>query len=96
MKHIYLQNMTLLELENLFDKKINNAFSKHLESQKPNRQKLLNRKEVSSLLRISLVTLSKLTSSGKLKGYRVGKKILYKEAEIESFLIQITPLKSKK
>jgi len=58
--------------------------------------RFLSRKETASLLHVSLVTLAKLTSSGKLKSYRVSKKILYKESEILEALTLVNPLKLKK
>lgn len=46
----------------------------------------LTRKQVSEKYQISLPTLNKITKSGKLQGYRLGGKVLYKAAEVEAAL----------
>ena len=53
----------------------------------------LGRKEVASRFQISLPTLNTYTSSGKVQGYRIGRRVLYKLAEIEAAL---SPIKTKK
>ena len=43
---------------------------------------LLNKKEVAEMLKISLVTIHKYLKSGKLKYYRLGRRIYFKKGEI--------------
>ena len=49
----------------------------------------LTRKEVSEILKVSLVTLSDWNKKGILKPYRLGNLIRYKRKEIENALISI-------
>ena len=49
----------------------------------------LTRKEVSEILKVSLVTLSDWNKKGILKPYRLGNLIRYKSKEIENALISI-------
>ena len=49
----------------------------------------LTRKEVSKILKVSLVTLSDWNKKGVLKPYRLGNLIRYKTTEIEESLIAI-------
>ena len=49
----------------------------------------LTRKQTSTLLGISLVTLSEWTKEGKIKGYRIASRIRYKRHEIEQSLLTI-------
>jgi excisionase family DNA binding protein len=60
------------------------------------KDKYLTRHEVAKLLRISLPTLNELTKKGKLIGYRIGGRVLYKESEVESSLHQIVTSKYKR
>jgi excisionase family DNA binding protein len=58
--------------------------------------KLLSRREVSKLLRISLPTLNDWTKQGWLKSYKLGRRVLYKQLEVEEALSTVTSLKHKK
>ena len=49
----------------------------------------LTRKQTSTILNISLITLHKWTKEGKIKGYRIGSRIRYKRHEIEQSLLKI-------
>jgi len=59
-------------------------------------QELITRNEVAKKLRISLPTLSMLTKSGAIKGYRVGRRVLYRWGEVKNALPQIEYLKYKR
>lgn len=56
----------------------------------------LSRKEVAKLLRIALPTLHDYTKQGRLKAYKIGSRVLYKEVEVKAALEGITTLKHKK
>lgn len=58
--------------------------------------KYLTRKEVKELLSISYPTLSAYTKTGKLRGYRIGGRVLYKDQEIAQSLKEIESLKYKR
>jgi excisionase family DNA binding protein len=54
------------------------------------------RKETATKIHVSLPTLNELTKSGKLKAYRIGGRVLYKESEIEASLISIQAAKYRR
>ena len=56
----------------------------------------LTRKDVAERLHISLATLNDYTKSGKLKGYRINGRVLYREDEIFSALTAVEPLKYRR
>lgn len=80
MNQILLHSLTLEELlsaiEVLLDKKLQPA--------KPAKSKpvYLSRKEVASLLMITLPTLHDWTKLGWLKSYKIGTRVLYKESDV--------------
>jgi excisionase family DNA binding protein len=49
-----------------------------------NPDEYITRKEAAAILHITLPTLLKLSVSGKIKGYRIGSRILYKRKEINA------------
>ncbi|PZP52441.1 MAG: DNA-binding protein [Pseudopedobacter saltans] len=53
------------------------------------KEKYLSRKETAVQLRVSLPTLTQYTKLGKIKGYRLGTRVLYKESELELALQKI-------
>ena len=55
----------------------------------------LTRREVCDLLKISLATLHYYSKDGILKGYRIGGRVLYKTAEVNSSVQEIQSLKYK-
>lgn len=50
---------------------------------------LITRQETAKKLHISLPTLSELTKGGFIKGYRIGRRVLYKWQEVKNDLQQI-------
>lgn len=56
----------------------------------------LNRFEVVELLKISLPTLTNWTKEGILQSYRIGKRVLYREDEVNSSLEKVRNLKYKR
>lgn len=63
---------------------------------KGNEVNYLTRKETADKLHISLPTLNEYTKIGKLKGYRINGRVLYKEEEINSALTAVETLKYKR
>lgn len=53
----------------------------------------ITRKEAADILHITLPTLNNRTTEGKLKGYRMGRRVLYKRGEIEG---SATPMATNK
>lgn len=60
------------------------------------KENFLTRHEVAKKLRISLPTLNEFTKNGRITGYRIGGRVLYKESEIEASLCQIVASKYKR
>jgi excisionase family DNA binding protein len=52
-----------------------------------------SRNQAAEMLHITLPTLNKYTRSGKIKGYRMGIRVLYKKTELEKALQEIPSLK---
>jgi excisionase family DNA binding protein len=53
----------------------------------------LTRSQVAKKLNVTLFTINEWTKKGKITGYRVGRRVLYKEHELDKALI---PMKTKK
>lgn len=53
-------------------------------------EEYITREETAKKLRISLPTLNTLTKSGKLLGYRIGRRVLYKLTEVEKSIEAIS------
>jgi excisionase family DNA binding protein len=71
------------ELETLLGDIVKRELSKALQPTAPTpKANLLTRKQTAKLLGISLPTLSDYTNKGKLRSYRLGGSIRYKESEV--------------
>ena len=81
---IILQDVTIDDLQEMISSTIDEKLNHFLHQKEL--QKYLTRKEVSKLLSISLPTLNEYTKTGKLKGYRIGGRVLYRADEIEDSL----------
>jgi len=95
MEALFLQGITIQGIENIIEEKLRKVLSENSNSdyKKPPVSNYLSRKQTASLLHISLVTLASLTSSGRLKSYRIGKRVLYRQDEVEEALTEIKPYK---
>lgn len=63
------------------------------QSQPETTKEYLTRYQVKDLLNSSLPTVDRLTRDGVLKGYRFGRKVLFKSEEVNSSLEEIQALK---
>lgn len=54
------------------------------------------RQELKDFLHISYPTINRLEKNGKIKGYRIGGRVLYKKDQIEGALTQIPSVKYKR
>jgi excisionase family DNA binding protein len=83
MEQIFLNGINVEQLlekiGKLLDSRLNNTATPKTQIQ----PQYLSRKEVCTLLKISLPTLSERTKAGFLQSYRVGNRVLYKLTEIE-------------
>lgn len=66
--------------------------------QKPEepKEKLLTGAEVRELLHVSQMTLHNWKSSGKLKSWKIGNRVLFKEEEVKAALTAQVPLKYRR
>lgn len=80
---VQIQEVSVEDLTNLIKNSIRNEFAGFM-NQNPisTKENLLSRKEVLEMLKISEVTLWNYEKQGKIKGYGIGGRRLYKESEI--------------
>ncbi len=101
MPNLYLEGISISELEALIRKTVEEVWNNKVESegkkirlqpwnknQLPDKT-LLSRKETATLLSISLVTLHNWTIQGRLTAYRIGTRVRYKADEVDNALIEI-------
>ena len=63
---------------------------------KPPEPKYYNRKEAAEILHITLPTLANLTSNGRITAKKVGRRVLYDSAEIDSLVTSGEPIKYRR
>jgi excisionase family DNA binding protein len=91
---IILQNVTRQDLTAIIESAVSGLI-KDFHPSPEVKTEYLTRKEVAALLRISIPTLHQLIKTGKLKGYRIGGRVLFNKAEVEGSLEEIETLKYK-
>lgn len=98
MNNLLIQEVSKLDFESLIEEKLRKVLSEYNFTDKnPQESNYLSRTETAKKLKISLVTLAKLTSSGRLASFRLGnKRVLYKQEDIEKALVPILTFNSKK
>lgn len=90
MNDILLSTIPYSELQTLIATTVQTAVqlaTAHLQHKE--NVEFLTRKQTSTILGVSLVTLSEWTKEGKVKGYRIGSRVRYKRNEIEQSLLSI-------
>lgn len=71
--------------------KLESALQKFFLSQKTKEpDKYITRQEAADILHITLPTLLTWTLDGKVKGYRIGRRVLYKKSEVEQAVTAIS------
>lgn len=63
---------------------------------KPVEPKFYNRKETAEILHITLPTLANLTSNGRITAKKVGRRVLYDSAQIDSLVASGEPIKYRR
>ena len=96
MKQIILNEVSAEELKKMIDDSVVAAFLKLKNQEEPKTDKLLSRQEAAIFIDVSLPTLNEYTKSGKVKGYRLGGKVKYKESELLEAMNAIEPLKYRR
>ena len=90
MQNLLLSTIPYAEFQTLISTAVQTAVQAATEHLQPKENvEYLTRKQTSTLLGISLVTLSEWTKEGKIKGYRIASRIRYKRHEIEQSLLTI-------
>jgi excisionase family DNA binding protein len=87
-----------IDLKDLLDS-IGQLIDKKLQQVKSNdvdETHYLTRTEVSKLLKISLPTLNEWTKLGRLQSYKIGNRVLYRQADVENSLHKVAAHKYKK
>ena len=88
-KMIILQGITLDGLLEHIDTIVEKRLNEKIEQLNPKKgYKFLSRKEVSQILKVSLVTISDWSKRGIINSYRIGTRVRYKSDEIEEALIK--------
>ncbi len=88
-KMIILQGITVDDLLEHIDTIVEKRLNEKIEQLNPKKgYKFLSRKEVSEILKVSLVTLSDWSKRGVINSYRIGSRIRFKSDEVEEALIK--------
>jgi excisionase family DNA binding protein len=94
MEKLFVNAFTESDLKRVFREVLAEKTSSETVPKKSERKiNYLNRFEVVELLRISLPTLANWTKEGILQSYRIGKRVLYREDEVNSSLLKVRNLK---
>jgi excisionase family DNA binding protein len=93
-KSILLENISTEDLFTKIRDIVTEIIDQKLKPDSP--KEYLTKNETAAMLRISLPTLNRLTHSGKIKSYRIQRRILYRTDEIELALNVIDTLKYKR
>ncbi len=97
MQTILLQSIHVDDFRKLIGEVIDEKLKQLTQREKPqNKTNYLDRKEVAKLLKVSLPTLNEWSKLGIIQSYRIGKRILYKQDEINSSVQQVRNLKYKR
>lgn len=85
------------DLEAMIDRAVTKAMNGIIEANKPEAPtEYMTGADVCQLLHIVPVTLVNWRNSGKIKAYKVGRRVLYRKDEVEAALSEMTPLKYKR
>ena len=97
MAQIILEGMTVDTLSDIIRETVKDEISKGTSSPSPTPEdNYLTRKEAAHRLRVSLVTLTEWVNRSKLKAYKIGGRVLFRENEVEEALARIVPLKYRR
>ena len=96
MAHLFLEGMTVDTLSDIIRETVRAEIGTPQPSPPPATDKYLTRKETATRLKVSLVTLTDWVNRSRLKAYKIGGRVLFREREVEDALAQIVPLKHKR
>lgn len=84
---IILQQTTQAELKSIIQASVAEAFeSLRAELKTPSTSKKITRQQVKDDYHLSFPTILKLEKQGTLKGYRIGRRVLFDRLEVENAL----------
>ena len=86
MGEVILQGITVNELMLRLDKLIGEKLEQTKQSEKPETDDYITRKEAAKLLRITLPTLHHWTKTGFLPSHKIQTRVLYKRADIQRII----------
>ncbi|GAB3341885.1 hypothetical protein GCM10027299_56220 [Larkinella ripae] len=96
MENIVLTQLSIPEVRQLFRQELENFFTARPPAP-PNSaastEDLYTRQRTAKKLKISLPTLDDYTRRGIIKGYRVGRRVLYRPDDVEAALKEINTVK---
>jgi hypothetical protein len=96
MENFFLHSTSLNDLKTIIGEVVQEKLQQFKpEYPQPQTEEFITRRQVCSLLKISLSTLHYYSKDGILKAYRIGGRILYKTAEIQSSIHEIQTTKYK-
>ncbi len=90
MEQLHFISVTPEEHTNAIIKGVNllfENFKTHFEPKQP--KTYLSRAEVAKMLSVSLVTLNKWNKSGRLKAFGIGGRVLYRQEDIDSAIVEL-------
>ncbi len=94
-KEIYLSGMTADQLSEMIRDSVRDGMQTLAPSKPASEPRYLTRQETARRLKVSLVTLTEWVNRGKVRAYKIGGRVLFRENEIEEALAQVVPRKRK-
>jgi len=88
--HIILSGTTVASLVQEIAKAVSKELATKPPTDQPAQDDLLSREEAARLLHITLPTLRQRTKEGRLRGYRMGARVLYRRSEVIASLRGVT------
>lgn len=81
-EQIILVGTTVTDLVQEIVRAVSQELAAKLPADQPEPDDLLSRAETAKLLHLTLPTLRKRTKEGRLRGYRMGARVLYRRSEV--------------
>lgn len=92
-KEIYLNGMTADQLSEMIRESLRDELQQLRPVQPKIDTKYLTRHETAHRLRISLVTLTDWVNRGKICAHKIGRRVLFRDSDVEAALHRIVPIK---
>lgn len=96
MAQLFLEGLTVDTLSEIIRETVRSEIGTSRPSSPPTSDKFLSRKATATRLKVSLVTLTDWVNRSRLKAYKIGGRVLFRESEVEEALARIVPLKHKR